>query len=196
MSETFEEQIVLLDQAGNAIGTREKLSSHHSDTPLHLAFSCYLFNDKNELLVTRRAESKKVFPGIWTNSVCGHPAPGETFTSAVRRRAMDELGLEIESLQIAIPDFAYRAEYLGIVENEICPVFFGFIHSDPTLNESEVCDFEWVPWTDYAKTVHNGQREVSPWSRLQVESLILLGEDTHSWESGDSALLPPAAKLS
>lgn len=67
------EEIVLVDEAGSPIGVAEKFSSHHANTPLHLAFSCYVFNDLGEFLVTQRALSKKVWPGVWTNSVCGHP---------------------------------------------------------------------------------------------------------------------------
>ncbi|MEX0789777.1 MAG: NUDIX domain-containing protein, partial [Actinomycetota bacterium] len=67
------ELIVLVDEQGNPTGRAEKSSSHHLDTPLHLAFSCYVFDDRGRLLATRRANSKKVWPGVWTNSVCGHP---------------------------------------------------------------------------------------------------------------------------
>ncbi|HLI55784.1 MAG TPA: NUDIX domain-containing protein, partial [Actinomycetota bacterium] len=72
------ELIVLVDDTGAAHGVAEKFSAHHADTPLHLGFSCYIFDGGGRLLVTRRALSKKVWPGVWTNSLCGHPAPGET----------------------------------------------------------------------------------------------------------------------
>ena len=72
------ELVVLLDEDGHAIGTTAKAGVHHSDTPLHLAFSCYLFNDRGELLLTQRALSKPTWPGAWTNSVCGHPVRART----------------------------------------------------------------------------------------------------------------------
>ena len=72
------ELIVLVDEHGQPRGSAEKWSSHHADTPLHLAFSCYVFDDTGAFLATRRALTKDVWPGVWSNTVCGHPAPGES----------------------------------------------------------------------------------------------------------------------
>src|SRR5688500_14251219 len=113
-----EERIVLVDENNREIGVAPKLASHHAQTPLHRAFSCFVFNGRGEFLLTQRSLSKKVFPGIWTNSCCGHPAPGETTEDAVRRRLFDELGMTPQRLELVLPDFRYRAEMNGIVENE------------------------------------------------------------------------------
>ncbi len=82
-----EELIVLLDDDGTAIGTMPKPLVHHGETPLHRAFSAYLFDDRGRLLITRRAADKQTFPGMWTNTVCGHPGPGEDDAAAIARRA-------------------------------------------------------------------------------------------------------------
>ena len=71
---------------GAAIGTMPKPLVHHGETPLHRAFSAYLFDDAGRLLVTRRAAGKQTFPGMWTNTVCGHPGPGEDDADAIARR--------------------------------------------------------------------------------------------------------------
>ena len=114
--------VVLVDDEGREIGTAPKISVHDADTPLHLAFSCHVVNHAGEILVTRRALSKATWPGVWTNSFCGHPRPAEPTVSAVRRRADHELGLTLVDVELVLPDFRYRAtDASGIVEHEICP---------------------------------------------------------------------------
>jgi isopentenyl-diphosphate delta-isomerase type 1 len=103
------ELVVLLDAHGREIGSAPKASVHHDDTPLHLGFSCYIFDAQGRVLLTRRALGKTTWPGVWTNSVCGHPAPGEQIALAVQRRAKDELGLRVEGPVCVLPGFRYRA---------------------------------------------------------------------------------------
>ena len=115
---------MLLDEDGNAVGVADKHAVHHAETPLHLAFSCYVLDEAGRLLVTRRALAKATFPGVWTNSCCGHPAPGEDLEEAVVRRVGQELGLSLRDLRLVLPRFRYRAEMdNGVIENEMCPVF-------------------------------------------------------------------------
>ena len=191
------ELVVLLDDAGRAAGTADKADVHGSDTPLHLAFSAYLFDSDGRLLVTRRALGKRTFPGVWTNSVCGHPAPGESLPDAVRRRAQRELGVEVASLRLALPRFAYRAEMDGVVELEQCPVYAGWLAIDarPTRAPDEVEDATWVPWANFSADVLTGVRDVSGWCREQVPQLVALGPDPRRWPEADEDLLPPAARL-
>jgi isopentenyl-diphosphate Delta-isomerase len=188
------ELVVLLDDAGNPIGTAQKASVHHADTPLHLAFSCYVFDAAGRLLVTRRAATKPTWPGVWTNSCCGHPAPGERLSDAVTRRLRHELGVDVDSLDVILPDFRYRAALDGIVENEICPVFRATTSGQPAPRPDEVDAATWVPWNTFARGVASGDRVVSPWCRLQVERLVPLGPDPLGWPSGDLDHLPPVAQ--
>jgi isopentenyl-diphosphate delta-isomerase len=168
------EEVVLLAEDGTPIGTAAKSEVHTAHTPLHLAFSCYVFDDRNRLLVTRRADSKRTWPGVWTNSACGHPGPGEAIEDAVRRRLASELGLNIESVWPLLPDFRYRAVMSnGVVENEICPVFRATVAAGitPSPDPDEVGEYRWIPWADFSAQVLSGAFEVSPWCRMQVAQL-------------------------
>ncbi len=172
MSIADTELVVLLSEDGAAIGTAPKATVHHAHTPLHLAFSCYVLDRDGSVLVTRRALSKPTWPGAWTNSVCGHPGPGETSEQAARRRAHDELGIGLEDVRPVLPDFRYRAVMPdGTVENEICPVYLARTAHVVAPNPDEVEDFVWVPWADFHAEVLAGEREVSPWCVEQVRQL-------------------------
>lgn len=171
MADIDTEQIVLLDDSWNPIGAAPKLASHNGETPLHLAFSLYVFNTAGEVLITQRAPSKKVWPDIWTNSCCGHPAPGEAMEAAIHRRTAYELGLRVDNLSLALADFNYHCEYKGIVENEFCPVYVARANSDILLNPEEVADYKWMHWNQLLNELklHNG--EYSYWCKLQIPLL-------------------------
>jgi isopentenyl-diphosphate delta-isomerase len=189
-----DERVVLLDEDGHGIGTVLKSEVHHASTPLHLAFSCYVFDADDRVLLTQRALSKTTFPGLWTNTVCGHPAPDEDIETAVRRRARDEIGLELDEVRLVLPDFRYVATMDGITENEMCPVVVATPAGGVVVNPDEVESVEWRPWDEFAGEVLDGTRAVSAWCRLQVEALCRLGPRPSSWLTADHRLLPPAAR--
>lgn len=170
-----QELVVLLDDAGREIGTAPKRTVHGADTPLHRAFSLYVFAPDGRLLLTRRAGSKATFPGLWTNSVCGHPGPGEDDLAALARRARLEVGLAVTDVRPAIPDFRYRAESGGIVENEICPVYLARTDGDPDPEPAEVDEWAWCPWPDFLARLAGGAGRFSPWCREQAARLDAAG---------------------
>jgi isopentenyl-diphosphate delta-isomerase len=167
-----EEQVVLLADDGVQIGTAPKATVHSTDTPLHLAFSCHVRDDAGRILVTRRATTKRTWPGVWTNSFCGHPAPGEAMESAVARRALDELGITLSGLELRLPSFRYLAtDAAGIVENEICPVFTAWTGDEILPDPDEVAEYRWVDEAALSTAVSSAPWAFSPWLTLQLPAL-------------------------
>jgi isopentenyl-diphosphate delta-isomerase len=171
--------VVLLDDAGAPIGTAPRATVHSTDTPLHLAFSCHLRDADGRVLVTRRALAKRTWPGVWTNSFCGHPRPGESFEDAVRRHARHELGIAADALldlRPLLPDFRYHAvDAAGIVENEVCPVYTAVLDGhDLAPNPDEVAEHRWVEVGDLLAVVERAPWALSPWIVEQEPALRML----------------------
>ncbi len=171
---TEEELVVLVDDEGHPIGTAPKTSVHGTDTALHLAFSCHVLNDEGQVLVTRRALDKKTWPGVWTNSFCGHPRPAEPLLAAVHRRAEFELGIRVTDVELVLPLFRYRAiDANGIVENEICPVYTARALDAPAPNPREVAEARWVNPAELGASLRSTPWAFSPWLVLQSQQLGL-----------------------
>jgi len=168
---TVLEEVVLLDAHGSPVGVADKRKIHGSHTPLHLAFSCYGFDSGGRLLVTRRSFTKAVFPGVWSNTCCGHPSPGEQGETAVRRRLAQELSLIARDITLVLPRFRYRAEMDGVVENELCPVYLCRLEKQPTPDPDEVAEVRWQAWDEYVELATGADSVISVWSRLQVAEL-------------------------
>jgi isopentenyl-diphosphate delta-isomerase type 1 len=176
------DQVELLDDAGRRIGVADRASVHSADTPLHRAFSVHLVDRNGRVLLTRRALSKRTWPGVWTNSCCGHPRPGESDADAIRRRVKEELGVDVRNITPIIPDFHYMAaDASGIVEHEICPVYRGEIdavHLNP--DPDEVAEVWWVDPELAMVGASLLPGVLSPWCaeqfRLMPASALLTGD--------------------
>ena len=167
-----EELIVLLDENYNEIDVAPKLASHHRYTPLHKAFSCYIFDDQGRFLVTQRALTKKVWPGVWTNSVCGHPTPGESFEAAIERRTKDELGMVVSDVICILPTYRYHTPpYEGIVENEFCPVYAARLVAASQINPEEVEALKWITWDEYSEELSSKPDDYSYWAKDQFKQI-------------------------
>ncbi len=182
------DEVVLLDDRGRPVGTADRLAVHGSDTPLHLAFSLHLLDTDGRTLLTRRALTKRTWPGVWTNSCCGHPRPGEPVAEAVRRRVGEELGLVVEAPRLVLPTFRYRAvDASGVVEHELCPVHVAVVEPRTPLSPDpdEVTESEWVPWSALHAAVSSTPVVFSPWAVSQV---LALGPDAaqRALEAGSS----------
>jgi isopentenyl-diphosphate Delta-isomerase len=184
------EHVVLLDERGRPTGTRPKSSAHGPATPFHLAFSCHLVDAEGRVLLTRRAPAKRTWPGIWTNGCCGHPQMGETLRQAVTRRVIDELGLSVGRIGVALPDFAYRALMSdGTVEHELCPVVVAEVAGAPMPDPDEVDGLDWCAWDDLCRRARTRPDSLSPWSVEQIAQLAALAPDLRSWLHGPHAQL-------
>ncbi len=170
-----EEFVVLVDKADREIGVEKKEWVHSSVTPLHRAFSLFLFNSKKELLLQQRSKIKKTWPGTWSNSCCGHPLPGETYEKAVIRRAKFELGIELQTVT-KVFDYKYCFSKDGVMENEICPVFTGIYDGKVQLRPDEVQAVRWMKWEGWVEETLLHPDLYSPWC---VEETSLLALDTH-----------------
>jgi isopentenyl-diphosphate delta-isomerase len=191
------DQVVLCSPDGRAVGVLAKRQVHHRDTPLHLAFSCYVVDTDGRLLLTRRAWTKATWPGVRTNSCCGHPGPGEAPDAAVIRRLGQELGLRVDRVDLVLPEFAYRAVMAdGTVENELCPVYRATVAPGTALrpDPAEVAEAWWLPWQVVVQRVADDPGAVSPWCALQVRELGRLGALPADWPPGSPERLPAAAR--
>ncbi|WP_114854305.1 isopentenyl-diphosphate Delta-isomerase [Brachybacterium sp. YJGR34] len=166
------DHVLLVHADGQVRGRAPRASVHTTDTPLHLGFSCYVLHEDGSVLVTRRALTKRTWPGVWTNSFCGHPRQGEALSEAVTRHARHELGMEVQALRPALPDFRYRAvDASGVVENEICPVFVAEAASAPVPRPSEVMELRWVRPEHLIHLAELAPWTLSPWAVRQIPAL-------------------------
>lgn len=140
------EHVILVDTNDKAVGTMEKLEAHRQGV-LHRAFSIVLFNDEGKMLLQKRSGKKYHSSGLWTNTCCSHPLPGETMEDATRRRLREEMGIDLQ------PAFSYKFIYNAqldnhLTEHELDHVFVGTFNGVPDINTSEVEDWKYVdlPW--------------------------------------------------
>ena len=166
-----EELVVLVDENDQMIGTMAKALVHGAETPLHRAFSAFIFRvSDGQLLLQQRSHTKQTWPLVWSNSCCGHPGVAESTLEAVRRRLRDELGLTPLRLEVASP-YRYCFTRDGVMENEICPIVVGTVDTEPTINPDEVEAIRWVDWKEFVKETQDHPERYSEWC---VEEVAIL----------------------
>ncbi|MFF6984634.1 isopentenyl-diphosphate Delta-isomerase [Streptomyces sp. NPDC008343] len=135
----------LVDEEGNTVGTADKLSAHQAPGKLHRAFSVFLFDNHGRLLIQRRALGKYHSPGVWSNTCCGHPYPGEAPFTAATRRTHEELGTSPHMLrQAGTVRYNHPDPYSGLVEQEFNHLFVGIVRDTPRPDPEEVCETAFV----------------------------------------------------
>lgn len=135
-----------------------------------------MFNKKGELLVTKRASTKKVWPGVWTNTACGHPMLNETDEAAIVRRLQFELGMKVSDVRCVAPTYRYKTPlFNGVIENELCPVYVAVAREEPRPNPDEVDEYRWMSWGRYSDDVLNDTEGVySYWAKDQYKHIAPL----------------------
>jgi len=164
------EEVVLVDNKNNIIGTMPKKEVHSKKTPLHRAFSIFIFGENKKLLIQQRSHKKKTWPLVWSNSCCGHPSLGESSVDAAKRRIKDELGIKIKKIEEISP-YKYKFSKNGIMENEICPILIGFFLKKLKINKDEVEKVRWLKWGDFLKEIKKNHNQFSPWCIEQAKIL-------------------------
>lgn len=156
--------MVLVDADDQEIGVMEKLEAHEKGL-MHRAFSVFLFNENKELLLQRRALDKYHSGGLWTNTCCSHPKPGENASHGAQRRLQEEMGITAP-LTFKF-SFSYKSEYEnGLSEHEFDHVFFGNFSEEPKLNPEEAMDWEYVSLDNIAKKIAANPDQFTTWFKI------------------------------
>src|SRR5262245_26092059 len=160
------EALILVDEHDREIGSRAKSACHSGKGILHRAFSIFVFNGDNELLLQKRSAEKLLWPNYWSNTCCSHPRRGESMDQAVSRRLSQELGFEcpLEFLY----KFKYHAEYGAVgAEHEYCWVYHGRYDGPLDVNVSEIADWRFVGVTDLERELVDAPETFTPWFKME-----------------------------
>ena len=161
-----DEPLILVNSDDEEIGTLPKFACHDGAGVLHRAFSLFVFNAAGETLLQRRHPAKRLWPGYWSNGCCSHPRAGERTDTAVRRRARDELGLEVR------PEFVFRFEYHAAyadagAEHELCSVYVARSDGAPRINPTEVSEWRWIASAALDDEIARAPGRFTPWLKLE-----------------------------
>ena len=149
------EKVILVDQSDNKIGLMDKMEAHEKGV-LHRAFSVFIFNKSNELMLQKRAHSKYHSPGLWTNTCCSHQRDDESNIEAGKRRLFEEMGFTTDLAETT--SFIYRAAFDNdLIEHELDHILIGSYENSPNINKTEVDSWKWMQLEDIKEDI-----EISP----------------------------------
>ena len=162
-----EESVILVDTQDRPLGLMPKMEAHEKGV-LHRAFSVFIINSKEELLVQRRAITKYHSPGLWTNTCCSHQRDGEDTLEAGRRRLREEMGMDVP-LEFLF-SFVYKASFdNGLTEHEFDHVLLGKSEATPQVNPQEVMEWKWMPLERVAEELKNHPEDFTVWFQIVFE---------------------------
>lgn len=165
------ERVILVDEDDREIGTEEKIAAHLEGGRLHRAISIFVFNSRGELLLQRRAATKYHFAGLWSNTCCSHPRPGESIAEVSERRLREEMG--ISTPLKAAGKFIYRATDFAtsLSEHELVHLVVGRTDMDPQPDRSEVADWAWEGPDQLRKNLETRPSAYTPWLPIGLSLL-------------------------
>lgn len=170
ISRTIEEKVVVVNEQDVAIGVEDKTRAHLLGV-LHRAFSIFVINSAGQLLLQRRALAKYHSRGLWSNTCCGHPRPGESINQASRRRLREEMGFDTD-LQ-SVFQFRYRADLEdGLIENEYDHVLVGTFDGVPEPNPAEVAEYRWADPTTLSHDLEAHPEVYTYWFRISFDRVF------------------------
>ena len=165
-----DEQLILVDSSDNEVGHLSKALCHDGGGVLHRAFSLFLFSESGELLLQKRSETKRLWPGFWSNSCCSHPRRGESMDTATARRLNDELNIDT-SLE-HVYRFCYAANFGEAgSENELCHVYLGTVDGDPQPNNSEISSVRFLSSNKLEQELNDSPQRFTPWFKQEWQEL-------------------------
>jgi isopentenyl-diphosphate delta-isomerase len=165
------EEVVLVDTLDNQVGTMEKMEAHRKGV-LHRAFSVVLFDQRGRMLLQKRSKEKYHSSGLWTNTCCSHPFPGERVEEASRRRLKEEMGIDLQP--VFSHTFVYRAALdRDLIEHELDHVFVGTFNGTPVINKEEVEDWKFADVAWLKKDVAEHPEAYTVWFKLIVNDPAL-----------------------
>ena len=161
------EKVILVDKDDNEIGTKEKIQAH-KEGKLHRSFSIFVFNFSGELLLQRRAKEKYHTGGLWSNTCCSHPRPGESLEEAIHRKLKQEMGFDCD-LEKKF-SFIYKVNFdNGLWEHEFDHVFIGRFNGEPKPNPEEVDDWKWVTIRQLKEDIKKTPQKYTAWFKIAIE---------------------------
>ncbi|RIA10380.1 isopentenyl-diphosphate delta-isomerase [Flavobacteriaceae bacterium MAR_2010_72] len=160
----IEEQVILVNENDEKIGLMPKMEAHEKAL-LHRAFSVFVFNDNNELMLQQRAAHKYHSPSLWTNTCCSHQRDGESNIEAGKRRLMEEMGFVTELTEIM--SFIYKAPFdNGLTEHEFDHVMIGTYNKEPKINSDEVAGWKWMSLEDVKNDIEVSPEQYTAWFKI------------------------------
>ncbi|SES91507.1 isopentenyl-diphosphate Delta-isomerase [[Clostridium] polysaccharolyticum] len=161
--------VICVDEQDNGLGVMEKMEAHEKGI-LHRAFSIFVWNQKEELMIHQRALEKYHSGGLWTNTCCSHPQPGEELLESAHKRLIAEMGFDCNLKESF--SFLYQTEFEdGLVEHEFDHVIMGCYEGAATPNPEEVCDYKWVPLDELERDMKVNPKKYTVWFRIAMEKV-------------------------